>query len=115
MVAMLKGQMLATALDVYFSNTTLFPPSGKLTAFNGGTNVGSKDIDITKVCKNIATCTVYDLNAPAVFGYSHNTVMQLLLTASGGSIWGAPTNKPLQETAKNVFDAINNSVAFGYP
>lgn len=112
MSAMLKGQMLATALSVYFSSTTGLG-GNQLGAFNGGPDVGNKDIDITKVCKNIATCTIYDYNADEVFGYTHNTVMQLLVTASGPGIWGSGV-RATQETAKNVFDAINNSVAFGY-
>ena len=110
MSAMLKGQMLATALSVYFSSASL---GGDLIKnFNGGTNVGGVDIDITKVCKNIAGCTIYDYNADEMFAYSHNTVMQLLVTASG-SIWTGNV-RATQETAKNVFDAINNNVAFGY-
>jgi hypothetical protein len=107
MNAMLKAQMLATALNVWVS------PS----ATNGG-----ESIDLTKVCKMIdgnsgtATCSGTYQNVSAAFGGATSmTVLQILAYAagqsnSGGSTWYGQA-KATQEMAKNVFDAINNGVA----
>ncbi|MGN6202861.1 MAG: hypothetical protein ACTHNY_10730, partial [Solirubrobacterales bacterium] len=54
MNAMLKGQMLATSLDVYFSNPSLGGNQIKAPSPIGGINV-----DLTKVCKNIPSCSVF--------------------------------------------------------
>jgi hypothetical protein len=103
---MLKAQMLATALNVYFGVT------------NGGDT-----IDLTKICKMIdgsggtATCSGSYQNVSAAFGgATQMTVLQILAYAAsqsnvGGSIWYGQV-KATQELAKNTFDAINNSVAF---
>jgi hypothetical protein len=105
MNAMLKAQMLATALNVPF----------------GVTN-GSELIDLTQVCKMIdgsngsATCSGTYQNAGSAFGgASSMTVLQILSYAAGqssagGSLWYGNV-KATQELAKNVFDAINNGVA----
>ena len=103
---MLKAQMLATALNVYF----------------GVTN-GNDVIDLTKICKMIdgsggtATCAGTYQNVSAAFGGATQlTVLQILAYAAnqsnvGGSVWYGQV-KATQELAKNTFDAINNSVAF---
>jgi hypothetical protein len=103
---MLKAQMLATALNVYF----------------GVTN-GNDVIDLTKICKMIdgsggtATCSGTTQNVSAAFGGATQlTVLQILAYAAsqsnvGGSAWYGQV-KATQELAKNTFDAINNSVAF---
>jgi hypothetical protein len=103
---MLKAQMLATALNVYFGVT------------NGGDT-----IDLTKICKMIdgsggtATCSGTYQNVSAAFGgATQMTVLQILAYAAGqsnvgGSSWYGQV-KATQELAKNTFDAINNSVAF---
>ena len=103
---MLKAQMLATALNVYF----------------GVTN-GNDVIDLTKICKMIdgsggtATCSGSYQNVSAAFGGATQlTVLQILAYAAsqsnvGGSAWYGQV-KATQELAKNTFDAINNSVAF---
>ena len=109
--AMLKAQMLATALDVYFSDPAL-----------GGNKIGAPApiggvaIDLTKVCVNIPTCTVFE-NDSSVFGANSLSVSALLASAAsqsniGGSTWYANV-KATQVMAKDVFDAINNQVAFG--
>ena len=109
--AMLKAQMLATALDVYFSDPAL-----------GGNKIGAPApiggvaIDLTKVCVNIPTCTVFE-NDSSVFGANSLSVSALLASAAsqsnaGGSIWYGNV-KATQVMAKDVFDAINNQVAFG--
>jgi hypothetical protein len=108
MNAMLKAQMLATALNVYVGVT----PGGLL-------------IDLTKICHMIdssagtATCSGAYTNTslyPAVFGGATSmTVSQILVYAAnqsnaGGSLWYGNV-KSVQEKAKDTFDAINNSVA----
>jgi hypothetical protein len=117
MNAMLKAQMLATALDVYFSDPAL--GGNKINAI---APIGGVIIDLTKVCRMIdssggsATCSgVYD-NASAAFGGATcMTVSQMLAYAAsqsnvGGSLWYANV-KSVQQLAKNSFDAINNRVA----
>lgn len=105
---MLKAQMLATALNVYF----------------GVTN-GSEAIDLTKICKMIdgsggtASCSGTYQNVSAAFGgATHLTVLQILSYAAsqsnvGGSVWYGQV-KATQELAKNTFDAINNGVALAF-
>jgi hypothetical protein len=118
MNAMLKAQMLATALDVYFST-----PSLGGNRIGAPTPIGSIVIDLTTICKmidgsgGVATCggTYYNVSA-AFGGASSMTVSQMLTYAAsqsnvGGTIWYG-NNKPLQEKAKDAFDAINNQVAF---
>lgn len=111
MNAMLKGQMLATALDVYFSDPAL--GGNKIKAPNP---LGGQKIDLTKVCKNIPACTTLENTSAAFGGAKSMTVLQLLTYAgsksnSGGSIWYGQV-KATQELAKDTFDAINNEVAF---
>jgi len=112
MNAMLKGQMLATALDVYFSEPAL-----------GGNKVGAPEpmsgvaIDLKKVCANPSTCSSYADVSNGFGGPPSLTVAQILAHAanqsnSGGSIWYSQA-KGTQELAKDTFDAINNQVAFG--
>ena len=119
MNAMLKAQMLATALDVYFSNPAL-----------GGNKIGAPvpiggvSIDLTTICKMIdgsggtATCSGTYQNVSSAFGGATSlTVSQMLSYAAtqsnvGGSMWYGNV-KATQELAKNAFDAINNQVAFG--
>ncbi len=119
MNAMLKAQMLATALDVYFSNPAL--GGVRISAPSGP--IGNIPIDLTKVCKMIdstsgtATCSGTYLNASSAFGGATClTVSQLLTYAAyqsniGGSNWYGQV-KSTQELAKNTFDAINNQAAF---
>ena len=111
MNAMLKAQMLATALDVYFSNPAL--GGNKI---NAPAPIGGVSIDLTKVCKNIATCSIYENTSSAFGGATSMTVLQILTYAAsqsnnGGSAWYGQV-KSTQELAKDTFDAINNQVAF---
>ncbi|HET9781292.1 MAG TPA: hypothetical protein VFR33_05890 [Candidatus Dormibacteraeota bacterium] len=97
---MLKAQMLATALDVYFSDPAL-----------GGNKIGAPApiggvvVDLTKIYGTE--------NVSAAFGgATSKTVMQLLQYAGGqsnvgGSSWYSQ-NKSLQGLAKDTFDSINN-------
>jgi hypothetical protein len=96
MNAMLKAQMLATALDVYFSDAAL-----------GGNRIGA-GASVGGV--------IIDLQAwSAAFGAPRLTVGQMLTVAAsqsnaGGSLWYGNV-KIVQELAKSAFDAINNQVA----
>ena len=115
--AMLKAQMLATALDVYFSDSSL---GGNKIGAPGP--IGSVSIDLTMICKMIdssggtATCGSSFEDASSAFGGSPKTVSQMLSYAAsqsnaGGSTWYSNV-KATQELAKDAFDAINNQVAF---
>ena len=121
MNAMLKAQMLATALDVYFSDPAL--GGNKISA---PTALGGVKVDLTKICKMIdgsggtGTCSGTYQNASSAFGGATSlTVSQILSYAAsqsnaGGSTWYGQV-KATQELAKNTFDAINNQVAFVAP
>jgi len=120
MNAMLKGQMLATALDVYFGNG----PGGNWIGAPVGVVLGNQAIDLTKICKNIATCSIYEDTSAAFGGTIAVPVTQLtvsqLLTYAGlqCTVVGCTTSgwylqvKTMQELAKDTFDAINNQKAF---
>ncbi len=131
MNAMLKAQMLSTALDVYFGGG---PGGDPISGFNGGvkTVIGSVAIDLTKVCNMIdssstltASCTgtpkYIDTSAAFVPLVCPNTTVSYLLskassqdTVPGGlSGWylvSGVQSKYLQGLAKNTFDAVNNRV-----
>jgi hypothetical protein len=120
MNAMLKGQMLATALSVYFGG------GGGGNPLNAPAPIGGLNIDLTLICKMIydvngnATCSGAFSNTSSAFGGAASlTVNQLLAYAAsqsnvGGSVWYGQV-KATQELAKNTFDAINNQVAFVNP
>jgi hypothetical protein len=97
MNAMLKAQMLSTALDVFF---------GKVP--------GNVNMDLTKVNKPIASANFENVSA-AFGGATKLTVGQMLAYAAtqsnaGGSSWYGQV-KATQELAKDAFDAVNNGVA----
>lgn len=117
MNAMLKAQMLATSLSVYFSDPAL--GGNKIAA---PAPIGGVSIDLTRVCTVIDTSsgtairTVYQDVRAAFGGAANLTVSQMLAHAAsqsnaGGSLWYANV-KAAQELAKNAFDAINNRMAF---
>jgi len=120
MNAMLKAQMLATALDVFFS----LPANGN--PLKAPLPLGGVKIDLTHICKMIdgsggtATCSGTYQNVSTAFGGATSlTVTQILLYAAsqsnvGGSTWYGQV-KATQEMAKNTFDAINNGVALVAP
>jgi hypothetical protein len=122
MNAMLKAQMLSTALDVYFSSTAAGYGGNKIGAPGP---VGSVAIDLTQICKMIdgsggtATCSGTFENTSPAFGTlvcPNTTVLALLTYAAsqsngGGSAWYGQV-KATQGLAKDTFDAINNQVAF---
>ena len=117
MNAMLKAQMLATALDVYFSDPAL--GGNKIKAPNP---IGGVKIDLTMICRMIdgsggtATCSGTFENVSSAFGGATSlTVSQTLAYAAsqsntGGSTWYGNV-KATQVLAKDAFDAINNQVA----
>jgi hypothetical protein len=119
--AMLKAQMLATALDVYFSatgNNWIGAPGP----------IGNVPIDLTNVCNMIdgsggtASCSGVFTDVRALFGVVppakclavsgmlsyQNTADPL---ADAGAVWYLNV-KANQVGAKNAFDAVNNKVAF---
>ena len=103
MNAMLKAQMLATALDVFFSNPAL--GGNKI---NAPAPIGGVSIDLTRVPPSGNTSSAFG-------GATRMTVSQILAYAAGksnagGSVWYGNV-KPTQELAKNVFNAINNEWA----
>jgi hypothetical protein len=123
---MLKAQMLSTALDVYFSDPAL--GGNKISA---PAPIGPVKIDLAHVCGMIdgsggtATCSGTFLNCSSAFGgatcldVSHILAYAGSQSNVGGTIWYGTTlssqSKALQVLAKNVFDAINNRVAFNCP
>ena len=118
MNARLKAQMLATALNVYFSDPSL---GGNL--INAPAPLGSVKIDLHKICQMVdgsggtATCNGTLQNVSSSFGGSQSlTVAQMLTYAaiqsnSDGSTWYGNV-KATQQHAKDAFDSINNQVAF---
>jgi hypothetical protein len=130
--SMLRAQMLATALNVYFSDSSL--GGNKIGGFNGNGNsqqkVGDIRVDLSTVCKMIdgsggtAICNgSYSLSQVlSVLGSgasSPMTVNAILSNVAGfansdGSIWygTSPTqqDKSKQVIAKDMFDSVNNRV-----
>ena len=108
--AMLKPQMLATALDVYFSNPAL---GGN--QLGAAAPIGGLTVDLTHVCSDIPTCSSFVNVSSAFGGASSMTVSQMLAYAAGQSNVGGSTwygnVKATQVLAKDAFDAINNGVA----
>lgn len=137
--SMLKAQMLATALDVYFSDSSL--GGKKIGAFNGLGNstpaLGGVNIDLSKVCAMIdgstsSTCSGTYEDARPEFGISSpaigSSVLQMLgysnflsgvngspVSSPGGNPWYNNVKNPKQVFAKDAFDAINNQVALIAP
>jgi len=114
MNAMLKAQMLATALDVYFTGPGSTTATQK---FLPHSNLGGIAIDLTFICKNPLACTTFEDVSSSFGGATSLTVSQMLAYAAGqsnvgGSAWYGQV-KTVQEKAKDAFDAINNQVAFG--
>jgi hypothetical protein len=133
--AMLRAQMLATALDVYFSTPGL--GGNQVGAYNGlGSStpaLGGVAIDLSSVCSMAdgssgGSCSGTFEDARSEFGittsYRGTTVLQLLSYANyssktngspvaspnTGQCWYAD-NKARQVIAKDVFDNINNDIA----
>ncbi len=113
MNAMLKAQMLATALNVYFSDPAL--GGNRLAAPQP---IGGLVIDLTAICKmSTSGCNGTYRNVSAAFGGATSlTVSQMLTVAASNSSVGGGTwygnVKATQEMAKDAFDAINNEEAF---
>ena len=101
MNAMLKAQMLATALDVYFSGSSL-----------GGNRIGAP-VAIGGVVIDL----ILPENAGSAFGGATSMTVSGLLayassqSSSGGGTWYG-NNKAIQGLAKDLFDNINNQTAF---
>ena len=112
--SMLKAQMLATALDVYFSDPAL---GGNQIGAPGP--IGGVTIDLQHVCTIITgtgACGGGIIDVSSAFSGPSLSVLQILSYAGsqsnvGGSTWYANV-KATQVLAKDAFDAINNQVAF---
>ena len=94
---MLKAQMLAVALDVYFDDLGAAVP-----------------VDLTKVCTDTSSCASPEDDSSAFGGAASLTVSQILAYAAGqanagGSSWYGNV-KPRQVEAKDVFNALNEQV-----
>ncbi len=121
MNAMLKAQMLSTALDVFFSDPAL---GGNL--IGAASPPGAVRIDLTQVCAMLdgaggSSCSGIrnDVSSLSFGGNRSLTVAGTLAFAAnqsnaGGSIWYGQ-NKTVQQGAKNAFDEINNQAAFIAP
>jgi hypothetical protein len=94
MNAMLKAQMLATALDVYFSTPGL--GGNKISA---PTPLGGVKIDVTNASAAFGGSTCLSINQLLAYAASQSNV--------GGGTWYAQ-NKAVQGLAKDTFDSINN-------
>lgn len=107
MNVMLQAQMMATALDVWFSGVS--GPGGAasvLTRYNGQITgyLGNVVVDLTKVWSAPAPGST-----SAAFGnVSSATVLTLL---AGGSADYSGATRATQTLAKDTFDAINNGQA----
>lgn len=116
-IVRLKGQMLASALNVYYSNSTL---GGNKLAIKKP--VGAFIMDLSKVClmnelgTGAATCSTNYSDASGAFGGPSRTVTQMLTdaatasTAGGTSWYGGDTAQ--QQLARTAFAALNNKAAF---
>jgi hypothetical protein len=142
MNVMLKAQMLATALDVYFSDpslgfttTSVSKTKQPSSFFTGASPLGSFVMDLTAICPMVdnttagtATCQAGASStngfASGAFPWPFKSVQAILDFAAtvGPSPWtiGAYTgsnvwygaNRTLQTVLKNTFDQINNQDAF---
>jgi hypothetical protein len=116
-LAELKMQALATALNVYFSD-----PSLGGNTLSAPAPVGNDSVDLTHVCvmkdssgTGAGTCTgAVGSSTNAFSGATQLTVSQMLATSSsfsnaGGTAWYS--DSATQALAKNAFDAVNNQKA----
>jgi hypothetical protein len=119
MNAMLKGQSLATALSIYFSDPAL-----------GGNPIGAPKpigpvvVNLKIVCivlddpSGNGSCSgTYEDVSTSFGGASTKTILDALKYAAsqsnpGGSTWYGNV-KAAQRLAKDLFDAVNNAVALG--
>jgi len=109
---MLKAQMLATALDVYFSDPAL---GGNMVS--APTPIGGVDVYLALICTD-ASCSAFE-DLSTVFPGTPDgkeSVLQLLADASnastsGGSMWYGNV-RSTQELAKDAFEALNSERVF---
>jgi hypothetical protein len=111
--AMLKAQMMATALDVWFTGPGSYAGSRP---YMPNVPIGGMAIDLDHVCQTV-TCSAFEDASAAFGGADSMTVDQLLAYAAsqsnaGGSTWYGQ-DKAVQELARDTFESINNQIAFG--
>jgi len=94
---MLKAQMLATALNVYFSDPAL--GGNKIGA---SVPIGAVGIDVSGYSSAFGGATALSVSQMLDYAASQSTV--------GGSLWYGNVKAP-QVLAKSAFDAINNQTA----
>ena len=102
MNAMLKGQMLATALDVYFSDPAL---GGN--ALLAPAPIGGLTVDISKWSGGFGGAT--SMTVSAMLAYASSQYV------TGTKVTWYGNVKSVQEMAKNAFDAINNEKVLTMP
>jgi hypothetical protein len=137
MNTMLKAQMLTTALDVYFSgpgwtSTAVGKTKPPSVFFAASSSLGSFVMDLTAVCPmvdNLNTGTATCLNnTPSTNAFTAGAVGSASLSVQGILAFAATTpspfngstsssiwyggNRTLEEILKNIFDQINNQLAF---
>jgi len=109
--SMLKAQMLATALDVYFSTSVQNGGSGnRIGAYNGLGNstpeIGGILIDLTKVCPVGSTCTSNFEDARPEFGIVNTkigtSILRMLQYANFCSANGTSAGTNLQANGGNA-------------
>jgi hypothetical protein len=113
MCSMLRAQMLATALDVYFNN-------GKWTTYGLCSGIGCVDLTYIGKCTDNTSTSTSNLagyqSATSVFGCSCDTVTDILSKADT-QFFASPCNatttaaKITAGIAKDTFDSINNGFA----
>jgi hypothetical protein len=105
MNAMLKSQMLATALDVYFGGG---PGGTKISTPDGP--IGSISIDLTSIGGSENTSAAFGgatcMTVSALLSYENG------VSNAGGTVWYGQV-KATQGLAKDTFDGINNQIVFG--
>ena len=114
--AQLKGQMLATALNVYYTKTANKTATSALYLPTTTGGVGSTTVALGKVCTT-ASCTAVTDVRTAFSNYGTRTVSEMLTLAAGsataaGTTWYGGASAT-QTKAKNGFNGVNVQGTYG--
>ena len=114
--AQLKGQMLATALNVYYTKTANKTATSALYLPTTTGGVGSTTVALGKVCTT-ASCTAVTDVRTAFSNYGTRTVSEMLMLAAGsataaGTTWYGGASAT-QTKAKNGFNGVNVQGTYG--